>query len=147
MLWWWDTYIEPNDLYYHFKGISSFFADEKLHENRLKPARLTSKNENIQAFGLLGEERALIWIRSMKYNNRNFEHQAFKVGPEKVVFPKVKGAVEIPGLRPGTYLLQRWDTITGKMLSQTVIRHKGGVYTLKLPSFDKDLAFKIVAQG
>lgn len=147
MLWWWDTYIEPNDLYYHFKGVSSFFAGERLHEGRLKPARLTTTNEDLQALGLLGEERALIWVRSAKYNHRYFENQAFKVGPEKVVFPKVKGAVEIPGLRPGAYLLQRWDTITGKMLSQAEIRHKGGVYTLKLPEFDKDLAFKILARG
>ncbi|MGQ9779854.1 MAG: hypothetical protein ACUVRM_08270 [Bacillota bacterium] len=147
MLWWWDTYIEPNDLYYHFKGVSSFFRGERLPEGRLKPARLTTSSEDLQALGLIGESRALVWVRSVKYNHRYFENQAFKVGPKKVVFPTVTGAVEIPGLLSGTYTVERWDTITGKVVSRAEVRHQGGTFVLKLPRFDKDVAFKIIARG
>lgn len=24
MSWWWDSYIHPNDLYYHYKGLAGF---------------------------------------------------------------------------------------------------------------------------
>lgn len=37
MLWWWDTFIEPNNLYYHFKGVSRFFAGEALHQGKCRP--------------------------------------------------------------------------------------------------------------
>ncbi|NLG83453.1 MAG: DUF5060 domain-containing protein [Firmicutes bacterium] len=146
MLWWWDTYIEPNDLYRHFKGVSSFFREERLPEGKLKPARLTTTNEDLQALGLVSENRALVWVRSLRYNHRYFENQAFKVGPNKVTFPKVTGEVEVPGLSSGKYMVERWDTLTGKVVSRAEVRHQGGKFVLSLPGFDKDLAFKIIAR-
>ena len=28
MYWWWDSYIEPNNYWYHLKGLADFLADQ-----------------------------------------------------------------------------------------------------------------------
>lgn len=41
MTWWWDSYIEPQNLYHHFNGISSVAAKSKLHEKDFRPVVAT----------------------------------------------------------------------------------------------------------
>lgn len=38
MTWWWDTYVDPNNLYYHFNPISIFANEVAFAEYRMKPA-------------------------------------------------------------------------------------------------------------
>lgn len=143
MLWWWDTFIEPNDLYYHFRGARNFFAEERLDQGRMKPGFLESSSE-IQAFGLLSAERALVWVRSMKYNHRYFEGLAFRDGIDKVKFPEVTGDVIVPGLRVGDYQIETWDTVKGVIISNAEVKHTGGDLYLALPPLAQDLAYKII---
>ena len=35
--WWWDSYVEPNNLYYRWKGIAAFTAGEDMDRRRYKP--------------------------------------------------------------------------------------------------------------
>lgn len=142
MIWWWDTFLEPNNLYYHFKGVSRFFAGEALHQGDLHPVELAD-NKQLLAYGLVGDSRALIWARSKKYNHRYFENAARKVGPALVRFPKVGGIIEVPGLLPGQYKIEVWDTIKGKIIKSKVQKLDGGDFRLQLPKFKKDLAFKV----
>ena len=36
--WWWDSFVEPNNLYYRWKGIAAFVAGEDLDRRRYEPA-------------------------------------------------------------------------------------------------------------
>lgn len=142
MIWWWDTFLEPNNLYYHFKGVSRFMEGETLHQGRLRPIQLVD-NEQLLGYGLVGDSKALVWARSKKYNHRYFENAARKIGSSFVRFPKVSGIIQVPGLVPGQYQVEMWDTIKGKIIKSKVRQLDEGNFLLELPKFKKDLAFKI----
>jgi hypothetical protein len=148
MLWFWDQYIEKFNLYYHFSGISKFFAGEELQHDELHPVTLESSTAKVEGYGLAGTGKALIWIKSLNYSYREVENLALKYGiGKRVVFPEVKKAkVTILSLTPGTYRIERWDTVTGKILSQKKTRIPPTGLVLELPSFKQDLAFKIVKE-
>ncbi|MCB9274131.1 MAG: DUF5060 domain-containing protein [Lewinellaceae bacterium] len=38
MTWWWDNYIHPRDLYYHFSGLAAIAAEVPFQEKQLSPA-------------------------------------------------------------------------------------------------------------
>ena len=42
MTWWWDNYIEPQNLYFHYKPISSFIQSLPLKDSNYKPASATT---------------------------------------------------------------------------------------------------------
>ena len=39
MSWWWDSYVHPADLYYHFDGLSKMVQDVPFDEENMSPAR------------------------------------------------------------------------------------------------------------
>ncbi|MCY3021853.1 MAG: DUF5060 domain-containing protein [Planctomycetota bacterium] len=39
MIWWWDNYIEPRNLYHHYKPLARFFAGVDWGEHELRPAQ------------------------------------------------------------------------------------------------------------
>ena len=41
MTWWWDNYIDPQNLYYHYKPLSSFVSNIKLKDDNYKPVTAT----------------------------------------------------------------------------------------------------------
>jgi len=41
MLWWWDNYIHPYDLYYHFKVLSRFLDGIRPDESKFRPIRFS----------------------------------------------------------------------------------------------------------
>ncbi len=142
MLWWWDTYIEPLNLYYHFKGISSFMSGERLQDGTMQPCFLKDTSQ-LQAFGLVSTERALIWVRSKKFNQRYFENAAWKVGAVKVEFPEVTGEVVIINRHPGRYRVETWDTIKGKIKKTEEMRLEEENLQLKIMKLKKDSAYKV----
>jgi hypothetical protein len=42
MTWWWDSYVEPNDLYYHFAGLAAYVADIDWVQESYGPAQVSS---------------------------------------------------------------------------------------------------------
>ncbi len=41
MTWWWDSYIDPQNLYYHYKPLSSFLSTLKLQDDNYKKVTAT----------------------------------------------------------------------------------------------------------
>jgi hypothetical protein len=39
MSWWWDNYIEPRNLYYHYKPLAAFVGDVEWNKRRWRPAQ------------------------------------------------------------------------------------------------------------
>ena len=69
MYWWWDTYVEPLNLWPHYNALTHFLAS-------LDPAQFTPATVNVQgdgepsqAMGLLleNDELRLLWVRSDAY--------------------------------------------------------------------------------
>lgn len=75
MSWWWKSYVERNNLYYHFHAFASFVEPLQLPARGLKQRRMYLKGQP--------EERDDLVIRSYRWWTRT-PAQHFKVTPEKV---------------------------------------------------------------
>ncbi|MFQ6618647.1 MAG: T9SS type A sorting domain-containing protein, partial [Fidelibacterota bacterium] len=53
MLWWWDSYIEQNNLYYHFKALSEFLKGEKIPPGGFREIKPEVKGGPPNAEGLI----------------------------------------------------------------------------------------------
>lgn len=42
MLWWWDNYVEPKNLYYHFRPVAEFVRDVPFHKLDYRPLEIAS---------------------------------------------------------------------------------------------------------
>jgi hypothetical protein len=151
MFWWWDTYIHPNDLYYHFAAISAYYADEDMgaREWQLTTAVL-SEDAPAQILGLQAADYALLWVvnedYSMPYLINTYEENRRNgvENPRDVAFPEVSGvSLTVSGLNDGTYTVEFWDTMTGVIVESSQIEISGGTATIALPTFITDLAVKI----
>lgn len=52
-------------------------------------------------------------------------------------------SMEVPGVLPGQYRIEIWDTIKGKIIKSKVQKLDEGDFRLQLPRFEKDPAFKV----
>ncbi len=166
MLWWWDQYIEPNDLYGQFGTLSRFLAGEDLAGMNLAPAPM-EKRTGVRIYRLSGPEESFVWIKDSHYSYQGFEDLAIREGLGNVVFPTLEGfTIDIPvGLKAGAsaggsggdggraedsasskWSVQLWDPQTGRLVSEQTLTARDGALTLDVPAFSKDLACKIKAR-
>jgi len=151
MFWWWDTYIHPNDLYYHFEGVAAFYAEEDLAAYNWRQADLAlTEDARARAYGLQTDDSALVWVVSTDYSDRFLRQQYNRnlrngvENPEVIEFPVVDGAVlTITGLQQGTYAVEIWDTLHGEIMETTSVTVTDGMLAIPLPAFTLDHAIKI----
>jgi hypothetical protein len=154
MSWWWDTYIDPLDLYPLFAGPAAFLKGEDLAAAGYKPRRPQTPGAPITLLLLAAPDRMLGWVRSnaFSYNGLRaaYSKELLKAQAEgrkltefKPTFPPVSGAEwKLNGLPPGNYTVEWWDTASKPLNTEPLVVTSDGA-TLKLPDFDRDLAFKI----
>lgn len=155
MSWWWDNYIDPNDLYPLFKGPAAFFAGEDPAAAGYKPRRPRIEGAPAAMLLLAAPDRMLGWVRSnaATYDALRgaYARELSKAMAEKrkltsfePSFPPVEGATwQLSGLNPGAYTVEWWDTAAGTPIGTTPLAVAAGGATLKFPVFTRDLAFKI----
>ncbi len=155
MLWWWDQYIERNNLYRRFGGLSRFLAGEDLAGAGLKPAPL-EKRTGIRIYRLGGPDRIFAWIRDSAYSFQGFQDMAIGAGLDGVVFAALDGfewTVEVEAGTPdsgtgkaasSSWRVELWDPQKGVRLSERVLMAINGALTIDVPSFSRDLAYKII---
>ncbi len=155
MYWWWDSYIEPNKYWYHLKGLSDFLADQDV--STLGPMPLLGVAQvmttTVQASALGRDDRALVWLRSSSYSVEAAESQfqaatvfgnmkeadwRFDLSPRKDI------SLTLNGLRAGTYQVAWYDTRTAELIASTALATNDGALVITAPTFDRDIAAKIV---
>jgi hypothetical protein len=143
MLWWWDTYIEPMDLFYHYKGISSFFKDEAPVIETMKPAK-RERHDGIEVFSLKSDDRILYWIRDIDYSLKGFVDKGFAVGLKNVTYEHLSGITfPVRDISAGVYRIEQWDTVTGEIISSNEAALSPSS-SIQLSSFTKDIAIKLI---
>jgi hypothetical protein len=149
MYWWWDIYIDPNNLWGQFKGISTFLEGENLA--LLKPRQAQVLLGKARALTLQDSRHALVWIRSDTYDfdaaQKAYEG-ALKSGQGPSLWnykvPRNRGLVmEITGLADGNYTASWFDPQEAEWLGETQVAVTGLKAAIKLPDFTCDLAVKI----
>jgi hypothetical protein len=137
LFWWWDQ-IDKMDLYKPYRGISAYVADIPFTTAGLQPTTAKPAGAGCRVVGLQGKDRAYLWIQ-------NLQSTWWKAVVEKTAPSEVKGeTVAVEGLEPGTYGIQWWDTIGGKVVKEETATPAGGRLTLAVPAFTRDIAVKVV---
>ncbi|GGJ59089.1 DUF5060 domain-containing protein [Deinococcus roseus] len=153
MYWWWDNFIDPRNLWTHYKGVSDFFKGENLAV--MAPSKVkTSDFFGALALGLQNDSRALVWVRNNIYDPgeaMKVYAEALRTGTYKegwVFSPEpVKDLdVTVSGLKDGNYQVQFYDPQANQWLQTTSANSTGGVLTVKVSALVKDLAFKVIPQ-
>lgn len=149
--WWWDTYIHPQNLYFHFAALSKVADRIPFLEKKMKPVesgiiRITeksvmstaSKPSELTVCLLVSEDRttAAGWILNKAYNHR----QLLTYGKPK---EKQGGALVIKGLKDGDYVVTWFDPHTGESSEKLVANSRNENLSIPLIPFVWDLAFMV----
>jgi hypothetical protein len=140
MPWWWNTHIDPNNLYYHFKALAEFGKgiDRRQWETvsvqqRLKK-QLGSKEHFFELMGQQSSTLSIFWLCDafgMHMSQR----------PRAMRFEGL--TLELTDFADGSYRIEYWDTLRGVIISSQQQNAQGHRLLLNIPSFSNDIAFKI----
>jgi hypothetical protein len=145
LYWWWHNYVEPYDLYHHYTPLARFVdgVDFPAYEWRLVQLSRPNLPVYLNVYGLVSENRALIWIH---------DPLAFRViDRQPVRGPKQTSAsANVVGLADGNYEIEWWDTSTGDVIrrdkgSVRHLRHFGYGLELRIPEFWGDIAARVTS--
>jgi hypothetical protein len=143
LYWWWHNYVEPLDLYRHYKPLAAFLKDEDWPAREWKPVGLSrpSLPVSLKVYGIAAPDRALVWIHD-PLAFRIVAGQAEK-GPEQAA-----ASVNVTGLADGAYVVEWWDTGRGALLRRDDGRvrrsnHFGYGLELKPPPFWGGIAARV----
>jgi hypothetical protein len=147
LYWWWHNYVEPLNLYRHYKPLALFLQGEDLPARTWAAAGLSRPNlpVSLRVYGLVSQDRALLWIH---------DPLAFRItggkaerGPEQAA-----ASMNVIGLGDGEYEVEWWDTERGTVLRRDQGRarasnHFGYGLELKPPPFWGDIAARVIRRA
>lgn len=138
MLWWWDNYVEPNDLYYHYRAIGRFLAGVDWTGVPWVPLRDGGKG-HLRLLGFRSDTHALLWLQDRR---NTWQRRIEKKEPPRLLEPF---AIRIPGIQPGAYRVEWFDTYNGHVIVPSPARADAGGLLLELSPLVKapDVACKI----
>ena len=156
MTWWWDNYVDPLNLYGLFAGPATFMKGEDPAAVSYRPEAVRVTNGRADALLLRSESRALGWIK-----NRDFTYDALRLqytGAQRraqeaqreltdftPTYTAITGAtLKIAGLASGGYRVEWWDTRGKGVLHEETLEVTDDGLELRIPSFERDLAFKVL---
>jgi len=133
MLWWWDNYVHPNDLYYHFAALSNFFDGEDLGQPRIGAVGIAVGGDSAaRGFAIGDSTHAFLWVQDS--NN--------EIG--KTPQDSLRDVwVKIPGMAAGDYDVEFWNTYAGTPASASAIWCSGDTLLVNVPAFHGDVAVKV----
>jgi len=125
MLWWWDNYVEPHDLYYHYRALGRFLKGVDWLGKTWVPLR-DGGHDHLRMVGLRTHTEALLWFQ----DSRNTWHRLL----EKKEKPQLlqRFSVRVPGIRPGQYRLEWFDTYNGGIITVAQATADEGGLTVEL---------------
>lgn len=130
--WWWDTWVEAYDLWYRFKGASTYaqYIDVANQAyTMLSEEEIGVTGENIRVMGYLLEDKIYGYIYNDLWNYWNRD-------PEMVE----DVSISIP-LSNGDYELLIFDTVSGDVIDTLNINVQNKRFELNDLIIDKDYAF------
>jgi hypothetical protein len=134
--WWWED-IHKRDMYHLYTPVAKFMADVPLTTAKLRAAAARA-DKGLRVLGLQGDGVAVLWL-----SDPAASWGAVALDGKKPA--EVSGAtVTVPGLAPGAYRVEWWDTREGKVVKQEAATAAKEGLTLHPPAFVRDIACKVV---
>jgi len=153
--WWWDTYIEPLNLWGHTKGLSKLIAGLDLVKmNQLEIPSIKSS----RTFLLQNDKTVIGWTRLDNYTLSAKNDYILKATiealrtkkPVNKEFPtpvSKGGSISIPVITDGKYKVSVMKTLSGQVLSSSEINSAKQKISIKVPAFTGDISFKVEKVG
>lgn len=136
MLWWWDSYVDPYNLYSRFTSLARFAADVPWTKAKLEPTTLAAKPERLRVLALRGPGRVLFWAQ-------NSRHTWWNVVQGETIQPVRDARVTIRGLGRGTYRLRVYDTWACRYVVDRQVSPAAGNLEIPLGDVPRDVAVKV----
>lgn len=136
MSWWWDGYVESQNLYRHFAGVAAAAGKLALQARDYRPAPATVQGDNTDAYVLKSADgtHAAGWLLHKLYNHA---HVAAQGRPA----PLRGAAVQVAGMMEGAYFVQWYDCNSGALRHAEQMTTRAGVLWLSVPELAWDLFF------
>ena len=140
MPWWWDNYIEPNALYYHYRAFSRFADGIDWPRHQWKQLN-TPAGPDMRVIGLTSDNLTVLWIQ----NPKNTWYNRLVAGePAPVLNGK---ALALSPFTTGVHRVEWWDTYVGGAITSYEISVRDSKLQLRLPNCGPDVACKITRLG
>ncbi len=138
MLWWWDTYVEPNDLYFHYAALAEFLKD--VDWTRPKSTLLAEDDPQVRVVGLVDRAWAGLWIQ----DKRATWYGQLEAGYEPERLEDVR--LHLQAFAHGVYRVEWFDTRRGAVMHSESVHVDREELTLAVPAFTRDIAARFSLQ-
>jgi hypothetical protein len=149
--WWWDTYVDPLELWGHTKGLTRL--TKGLDVATMKTDRILGIPTST-TLTLSNSDTTIGWIRHNNFDRSAKTQLLLDADIEslrtkkkiKTVFPdpvSQGGRLNIPMTSTGEYSITFFNTFSGKEFMKQKVVVTGKSFTLKVPKFTGDISFRI----
>jgi hypothetical protein len=149
MPWWWDTHIDPNDLYGRFGAVARFLdgVDRRSRHDEffVRPIRLAEGSE-LRMQGISNRTSAFVYV----YDPERILQPKLAVNHAAIPQPLV---LQLDGMLSGDYRVELWHAeasplaTSGDVADTFTARCADGSLSITLPTSDEPLAVKVVREG
>lgn len=138
MIWWWDNYIRPANLYGQFAPLRKFADTVPWTAGEWKP--LEADAPRVQVYGVACGRTGILWAHNPEHNwEKVFKKEAVVVVPGHDIL--------VRGLVPGRYAVDWWDTWNGLSRKRETVECMPGGLRLRLPDLATDVAARVELQS
>ncbi len=134
MFWWWDNYIGKNDLYDHYRGLSTFLEGVDWTK-RFVPMRVESKT--VRVLALRAEDEILLWVQNL--SNRWYD----RIRLRRPVQPFSGLKLQFADFPSGEYAIEWFDPYAAEVMARELLPAPRGRMVLKVPRVERDLAARL----
>jgi hypothetical protein len=142
MTWWWEKYVHPRNLYFHYTGLARFVQGEDLEGARTVPCSLGRFAENHFAYALQTPKAVWGWVGSCRQVDTERVGEEVKILSYRALPPEDRVEVGIEGDLEGPYEVVFFDPYDGLIIGGLKAQGNRKGLSLRLPAFRHDLAFK-----
>jgi len=135
---WLCNVFDRDNQWYHAKAFSEYIKNESLTRVSWEMVTPESTDKMLRAFGLISDTKTLVWLDNANYTWYNAGYL------KKEVPAIIKAIVQIPVYKSGNYLIEYWNTRSGKIEKTENVKSLGTKVEVKLPDVEKDLAIKAI---
>ncbi len=137
MNWWWESWIDPYDVYYEYQGIATYSSYMDLSGIDMQVVADTDQDYDLLEvsglesgyIGYVFQNRAYLYIYDITYCLDNQD------------VPVRSGhTIAIPNIQNGSYTYSCFNTYTGETTSSETIEVSGNEITLTIPDYQRDIA-------
>jgi hypothetical protein len=157
MYWWWDSYVDPLNLWPVFARLSRFLEGED--PGAMAPGKFRLSSNNVPLLVLAAKDppekgtAAMAWIHDRKNTTDALQMQRLLFSlnegsvPADWVYrpaPLTGLTLTVLGLPDGTYTARWYASSAGEWLDEATFTVAGGEAVIAVPEFQGDVAVKII---